>query len=50
MSKNAVYIVDVKDIKNNKKFPNFTYHKSEKPYGIVTNFNHSKFIWIKFYN
>ena len=42
ISKNAIYLVDIKNIGNNKKFPNFQYYKSEKAYGIFSNLNNSK--------
>jgi hypothetical protein len=41
ISKNTIYLVDVKNPKVNRKFPNFQYVKSEKPYGIMSNINNS---------
>lgn len=44
ISKNSIYLVDIKNPKNNKRIPNFQYYKSEKPYGILTNQNNSTYI------
>jgi hypothetical protein len=44
ISKNAIYLVDIKNVKNNKRIPIFQYVKSVKPYSILSNFNNSKII------
>jgi hypothetical protein len=43
ISKNAIYLVEIKNLKNSKRIPNFQYFKSEKACGIVANLNNSKY-------
>lgn len=37
ISKNVIYLVKLKDVKISKKFKNFEFFGSNKPYGIVCN-------------
>ncbi len=42
ISKNYIVLIKITDLKVQKKFPNFQYHKSEKAYGVIPNLNQSK--------
>jgi hypothetical protein len=44
ISKNAILLTNIKNLKKSKRFPIFQYYKSEKPYGVLPNLNHSKLI------
>jgi hypothetical protein len=43
VSKNSIYLVDIKNINNNKKISNYQYHKSQKIIGAISNMNNSKY-------
>jgi hypothetical protein len=49
ISKNAILLTNIKNLKKSKRIPNFQYFKSEKPYGIMPNLNHCKLIYFKFF-
>lgn len=41
ISKNTIYLVNIKETKNFRKMPNFNYFKSEKPNVILSNLSTS---------